>query len=220
LCDPAAFFAAWGRLVESSPREISAFLYVGAGSRPFAQATVVYAGDDTEAATKALSPFTRLPDVAGARAELVPYPSVPLTSGAPHVGQQTALMHTALVTHLDDDLSAKIAVALASGGVQMMQIRSVGGAINDLPSDATAYAHRHQNFSVTAVAERAGAAFDTAWAPLRAHRDGIYLSFESNHLADDIEAAFPPATLTRLRDIKRQWVPEDVLSQNFDIARR
>lgn len=218
LHDPARFLAAWGRTVEAAPREVSAFLYVVAGPRPFAQATVVFAGDDTDAATRALSPFTALPGVVGARAELVPYPAVPLTSGAPHTGQQGAVMHTALVDHLDDDLSARIASALASGDVQMIQIRSVGGAINDIPVDASAYAHRHQNFSVTAVADHVGAAFDAAWEPLRARRDGIYLSFESNHRIDDIDAAFPPATLDQLRAIKREWDPGDVFSQNFDVT--
>jgi len=29
----------------------------------------------------------------------------------------------------------------------MVQIRSVGGAINDVAPGATAYAHRHKNFS-------------------------------------------------------------------------
>lgn len=216
--DPVGFLTAWGRTVEAAPRAVSAFLYVVAGPRPFAQATVVYAGDDTDAATRALSPFTALPGLVGARAELVPYPAVPLTSGAPHSGQQGAVMHTALVDHLDDDLSARIAAALASGVVQMIQIRSVGGVINDIPADATAYAHRHQSFSVTAVAERAGAAFDAAWDPLRERRDGIYLSFESNHRADDIAAAFPPATLARLRQVKHVWDRDDVFSQNFDVT--
>lgn len=178
----------------------------------------MYAGDDTDRATRGLAPFTALPGVVDARAGLVPYPAVPLTSGAPHSGQQAAVMYTALVEHLDDDLDARIAGVLASGGVQMIQIRSVGGAINDLPADATAYAHRDQNFSVTAVADLPGAVFDAAWEPLRARRDGIYLSFESNHRSDDIEAAFPPVTLTRVREIKREWDPDNIFRQNFDVT--
>lgn len=43
ISDVATFLADWGREVETAPREISAFLYIGAGARPFAQATVVYA---------------------------------------------------------------------------------------------------------------------------------------------------------------------------------
>lgn len=218
LRQPVAFLDAWGRAVEAAPREISAFLYVGSGSRPFAQATIVHAGDDTDRAGRAFSPFLQVPGVIDLRADVVPYPAVPLTSAARHSGQQTAVMHTALVDHLDDDLNARITSALSSGGVQMMQVRSLGGAINDVAATATAYAHRHQQFSVTGVAGSPGAAFDDAWEPLRARRDGIYLSFESHHGREDVEAAFPPPTLARLRTIKQQWDPEDVFSQNFDVG--
>ena len=151
---------------------------------------------------------------------MVPYPAVLLTSGAPHVGQQPAVMHTALVEHLDDDLAADIGELLASNGAQMIQIRSAGGAINDVPADATAYAHRAQNFSVTAVADHASQAFDDAWEPIRARRDGIYLSFESNHRPEDIDAAFPAPTLARLRTIKHKWDPDGVFTQNFDATVR
>jgi FAD/FMN-containing dehydrogenase len=218
LQDMPGFLSAWGAAVEAAPREVSAFLYVMAGSRPFAQATVVYAGDDTDLAGRALASFSALPGAVGAHAELVPYPEVPLTSGAPHSGQQQAVMHTGLFRHLDDDLVRRLADLLNSGAVQMVQIRSVGGAINDVDWDATAYAHRDQNFSVTAVADRAGSAFDDAWEPVRTRRDGMYLSFESHHSADDVEAAFPTQTLARLRDTKRAWDPDDVFSQNFDVA--
>ena len=218
--DAPNFLTEWGHHVETAVREVSAFLYIGAGPRPFAQATVVYAGDDAASATRAITPFTELPGVVGARAELVPYPAVPLTTGAPQVGQQPAVMHTALADHLDDDLAADIGTLLASNGAQMVQIRSAGGAINDVPAAATAYAHRHQNFSVTAVADCAGQAFDDAWEPIRARRDGIYLSFESNHRPEDLEAAFPAPTLSRLRAIKHKWDPDGVFTQNFDAGVR
>ncbi|WP_309620579.1 hypothetical protein, partial [Salinibacterium sp.] len=59
----------------------------------------------------------------------------------------------------------------------MVQIRSVGGAINDVSADATAYAHRHQNFSIAVVTSRR----DLAWASVQDVMDGVYLSFESDH---------------------------------------
>lgn len=217
---PGLFLEQWGASVEAAPREISAFLYVGGGTRPFAQATIVYAGDDAAAAARAIEPFVGLPGVAGQRAELVPYPTVPLTSGAPHTGQQSAVMHGGLAGHIDRDLAQRLEVLLSSPGVDMVQIRSAGGAINDVPTDATAYAHRHQNFSVTAVAARPSPSFDVAWAPVRQRMDGMYLSFESHHRPEDVAAAFPPKTLERLRRIKADWDPEDVFSQNFDVSAR
>ncbi|MGO4299068.1 FAD-binding oxidoreductase [Leifsonia sp. RAF41] len=216
--DLASFFVSWGAAVEASPRAISAFLYVGGGPTPFAQATVVYAGSDVNGAQKALTPFAALPGIRGQRAELVPYADVPITMGAPHSGQQTAVTHTGLADHLDLHLSAALASLVDRGALDMLQIRSAGGAINDVDELATAYAHRHQNFSVTGVSASASAAFDDGWAPLRDDMPGIYLSFESNHRPEDIARAFPPATLDKLRRIKSTVDPESVFNQNFDLS--
>jgi FAD/FMN-containing dehydrogenase len=216
--DLAAFLLAWGRTVESAAREVSAFLYLGAGPTPFAQATVVYAGDDVDAAVPELERFVRLPGTAGQRSMVVPYAAVPITSGAPHTGQQRAATHTGLVVHLDDDLSGRMAALLRTGGADMVQIRSVGGAVNDVDPEATAYAHRHQNFSVTAMSMRGGAAFDQAWEPVHARMDGMYLSFESDHRAEAVAEAFPPRTLARLRTLKARFDPDDLFDQNFDVT--
>ena len=135
-----------------------------------------------------------------------------------HAPSHMAFMHGGLAIHLDTDLAGRLAALLRAPGVDMLQIRSAGGAINDTSPDATAYAHRHQNFSVTAVAGSAGAAFDAAWAPVREVLDGLYLSFESTHRPDDLHRAFPPATLERLRRIKGEWDSDDVFSQNFDVG--
>ena len=211
--DLPGFVEQWGQAVEEAPREISAFLYLG-GS--FAQATIVYAGGDADKASKALEPFATLPGVSGGQAQLVPYAAVPLTTEAPHAGQQAARTRTGLAVHLDRATSRRIADL--AGTVEMVQIRSAGGAINDVPADATAYAHRHQNFCITAVYGAGRAALDAAWEPVHEHMDGMYLSFESDHGPSSVSEAFPEATLRRLRLLKTRWDPDQIFTQNFDLT--
>jgi FAD/FMN-containing dehydrogenase len=218
LGDATEFLRLWGDAVENAPREISAFLYLFGGDNPFGQTTVVYAGDDADAATSALTSFLQLPGVAGQRAALVPYAAVPMTTDAPHTGQQSAFTHTGLADHLDQDLATRLAALLAEGSTQMLQIRSVGGAINDVPADATAYAHRHQNFSVTAIAASASARFDAAWHPAHERMTGMYLSFESGRDPGRVLEAFPAETLARLRKLKVAWDPTGLFRQNFDVS--
>jgi FAD/FMN-containing dehydrogenase len=211
--DLPGFLERWGQTVEQAPREISAFLYLGAS---FAQATIVYAGDDADAAAAALEPFTTLPGLAGGQAQRVPYATVPLTTGAPHTGQLSARARSGLALHLDRETSRQ--VALLANVVDMVQIRSAGGAINDVPPDATAYAHRHQNFSVTAVSRAGRAEFDAAWEPVHRRMDGMYLSFESDHRLSSLSEAFPEPTLARLRALKARWDPGHIFTQNFDLT--
>ncbi len=217
----ARFLRDWGVTVEQAPREVSAFLYLFGGEpagRTTAQATVVYAGDDTDAATRALEPFLRFAPVAGHRADLTPYAAVVTPTDAPHSGQQSAWAHTGLADHLDPVLSGRLERLVRDGFGGMVQVRSVGGAVNDVPPEATAYAHRHQNFSVTAVSRHDRAGFDAGWDRVRASMDGIYLSFESDHAPERLLDAFPPATLERLRAVKRAWDPDGIFDQNFDVT--
>lgn len=208
----AAFLQQWGELVESAPRSVSAFLYLGEG---FAQAMIVVATDDEAVASRTLTPFTTLPGIIGQRAQKVPYPAVPLTSGARHTGQQTSRTKSGLLVHLDQQKSEALAALVPH--VQMIQIRSVGGAINDVASTATAYAHRHQNFSITAMAPARHAHVDAAWEPVRELVEGSYLSLQSDPQPDDVLAAFPDPTLTRLRSIKQQWDPDKIFNHGVTL---
>lgn len=210
----APFLRTWGEVVEAAPREISAFLYLMGG---FALATVVYAGDDPDAATRALDPFARVAPLTGQQAALVPYAAVVAPTRAPHTGRQGARAHTGLADHLSGGLPDRLADLTAAGFGDLLQIRSVGGAVNDVPAHATAYAHRHQNFSVTAAAAPSPG-FDRAWDAVRPELDGLYLSFESAFTPDRLAEAFPPATLERLRRIKATVDPDGVFTQNFPVT--
>ena len=211
--DLPGFLEEWGQTVERAPREISAFLDLDG---PIASATVACAADDPTSTTAAMKPFTTLPGLASSEVSTVPYPRLPVTTGDIHRGQQPARARTGLATHLDRDTARRIADY--AGEIEMVQIRSVGGAINDVPADATAYAHRHQNFSVTAVSYAERSALDAAWAPVRACMDGLYLSFESDHTPASVSEAFPEPTLTRLRALKEKWDPDRIFTQNFDLG--
>ncbi|MER6683999.1 FAD-binding oxidoreductase [Streptomyces olivaceoviridis] len=212
----APFLRAWGETVEAAPREISAFLYLMGGG--FALATVVHAGDDPAVAGRDLTPFLSVAPLVGRRAELLPYAAVVTAARAPHRGRQGGRTHSGLAVHLDGELSERLEGLARAGFGELLQIRSVGGAVNDVPADATAYAHRHQNFSITAVAPYASPEFDEAWAAVHPSLDGLYLSFESAFTPERLAEAYPGTTLQRLRDIKRRIDPGNVFHQNFPVA--
>jgi FAD/FMN-containing dehydrogenase len=210
--DVVAFLRRWGETVEAAPRTVSAFLYLmGEG---VALATVVVADENAEAA---LTPFLRVAPLLGRHARLVPYASVVTATHTAQAGQQRARTHSGLAVHLDDTVTGHLADLVEQGFGQLLQIRSAGGAVNDVPADATAYAHRHQNFSITAVAADRAAEFDAAWDKMAPALDGLYLSFESVFTPQRLEQAFPPATLRRLRALKAGLDPDGVFNQNFPV---
>jgi FAD/FMN-containing dehydrogenase len=107
---------------------------------------------------------------------------------------------------------------LESGAVYFFQIRSVGGAVSDVDADATAYANRSANFSVVALGAN-GERLDAIWEEVYEYFTGLYLSFETDLRVERLEDAFPPATLSRLRQLKDRYDPDNMFRDNFNVAR-
>ena len=105
-----------------------------------------------------------------------------------------------------------------SGATYFFQLRAVGGAVHDVPTDATAFAHRSAEFSVVAFGSNRRHTNDR-WSELIApHTSGAYLSFETEQGVEQVEAAFPAATLARLRELKGRLDPGNLFSDNANIA--
>ncbi|HEX3492788.1 MAG TPA: LLM class flavin-dependent oxidoreductase [Streptosporangiaceae bacterium] len=221
--DPAALLERWGKLVEAAPRELTSFLYVFAGqpgSPPAAQAMTVWAGDDTDAAVSALTPLLSAGPVVQQQAQLLPYAAIVAPHDATHYGAPAEpLFSNGFAVHLTPELNEGLAAGLHSRAAPSVAIRAIGGAVNDVDPDATAFAHRHQNFNVASIGtspER----FYRHWDELRRHLDGLYLSFETDQRPERLHDAFPGDTLTRLRELKAAYDPDNVFRQNFPIEWR
>ncbi len=215
----AGLLERWAQIVEQSPRELTSFLtIVQSGGLPTAQLTTVYAGDDVKAATDALTPLLGAGPLLDEQAQLVPYAAIVAPQGGAHTGGSAApAFRSGLVDHITAGGAQALMALLRSGDAPLIQIRAVGGAINDIYPRATAYAHRHQNFSVVAV----GASLDLlnrVWdAQIGPHLDGLYLSFDTDRRPERLLDAFPAQTLDRLRALKAQYDPENVFDRNFAI---
>lgn len=185
-------------------------------------AMIAYAGKPEDAA-KALAPFRAL---AAPIADLVgpaPYSSlfIPEERAAISIGSR-------FIDHMDVALARKMLHALehTDAPMKMLQIRVLGGAAGRVPVEATAFAHRNSQALV---------AFLSMYAPLPAEVEtqnrwvadaiaavtpegsGAYVNFVGKEGKAGLEAAYPPATLARLRAIKAKYDPDNLfrLNQNF-----
>lgn len=218
--DTAQALTRWGYRIEQSPRELTSFLnLVVQQGAPIIQLYSVFAGDDTEAAIEALTPLLEIAPVLDQQAQLVPYPAIVAPQGGIHTGGSDYAVRAGLAEHLDETTGSGIAALMATGESSWLQIRAVGGAVNDLPADATAYAHRTQNFSVNAVGRRSIDRLSEVWDEhVYPHMNGLYLSFDTDPRQERIHDAFPEPTFTRLRELKAKYDPDNVFRQNFAIT--
>jgi alkanesulfonate monooxygenase SsuD/methylene tetrahydromethanopterin reductase-like flavin-dependent oxidoreductase (luciferase family)/FAD/FMN-containing dehydrogenase len=211
----------WGEVVEAAPRELTSFLYALAqgGAPPIVRLVNVYAGDAADAAVDALRPLLEIGRLLDQQTRLVPYATViPAHDNRHYGGQSRPLISNGFTAHVTAELATQLADGLHSRVAPWLAIRAVGGAVNDVHPAATAFAHRHQNFNVSSVGLGSTEDdFRAHWDGLRPRLDGLYLSFETDQRPERMHDAFPTETLSKLRDLKARYDPDNVFNQNFPI---
>jgi alkanesulfonate monooxygenase SsuD/methylene tetrahydromethanopterin reductase-like flavin-dependent oxidoreductase (luciferase family)/FAD/FMN-containing dehydrogenase len=216
--DSAALLRGWGATVEAAPRELTSFLSL-APQQGVTQLQTVVATNDIQLAINALTPLFDIAPLLDQQAQLVPYAAVvPPHGGAHDGGSAEPAFRSGLVNHLTAEVAAATAALAASGDAPLIQIRQVGGAINDLEPMTTAYAHRTQNFCLGAVGftlPDLNRRWDADVQPLM---QGRYLSGDTDTRPERLHDAFPGPTLDRLRALKAVYDPDNVFNQNSPIA--
>lgn len=220
VSDPAAFIEHWSALMDTAPRELTTFIFldrtptVGVVAQIFA----MWANDDSDTAIIYLERLLNLGDPLQQQAHLMPYSQVMAPTHQRHTGQQTIHVRNGYLTSTSASSAAAVAAMLTHDGVMRVELRSVGGAINDLPSNATAFAHRSASVHVTTwfypgdIAEH-----DNTWATWEHHRTGMYAGYSSDTRIERLTDAYPGDTLTRLTALKHQWDPDHLFRSGLAI---
>ena len=210
-----AFLHAWSDLMAEAPRSLSTAMFlVPNGGTLVAQLTAVVADEDEAALYGALRPLQEMGRVLDEQAQMAPYSALVSTAHLhTNVGQQQSTTTNGLFDALDRHRSrALMDVAGHRNGV-LVQLRSVGGAVNDVDPDETAYAHRHQSVLATATVFPPGLRqhLNQAWASAGRFADGAYANFESNPDRRTLAHAFPGETGRRLGELRSRLDPDGVL---------
>ena len=217
----AGFLEEWGATVEAAPRDLTSFLIMGRprrGQPMIAQTMTMIASDQPETIIDRLQPLANIAPMYDQSIVITSYANVMANASAQdHNGQGEPVTRSGLINHITPEFAAAAERFIQSGVTYFFQIRSVGGAVSDVPSDATAYANRAANFSVITFGPNL-ARMNAAWDELSEHFDGLYLSFETDQRPERLAEAFPGATLDRLRILKSTYDPDNVFRDNFNIV--
>jgi hypothetical protein len=104
-------------------------------------------------------------------------------------------------------------------------VRYLGGAFARIDPDATAFAIRDREVMLFRVvmlppdaAPELVVAAEAPWQPMRARITSTYGNFVENADPAQLPLLYPPATLERLRAVKRAFDPDNVLARNHNIV--
>ena len=219
--DTAAFLQAWGDWVVDSPRDVTSFLILGAprpGQPPIAQVMAVVDSDDPDTVLARLQPLAEVAPLVAQDVRITSYRAIISNADdTSHAAEGEPTARSGLIGRITPEFARDAARFLESGATYFFQLRAVGGAVHDVPADATAFAHRSSEFSLVAFGStrhQTNARWNEFIGP---HLDGAYLSFDTEQGGEQVEAAFPPATLARLREIKGRVDPENLFRDNANV---
>ena len=214
----------WRDTMRSAPEELTTMLVTvpsnpAFGNMPDAiHIMFCYAGDDESAASRAIAPLLALGEPVQHTLQRAPYADMLEDAHAPHGIR--IVVKNAFFNELSEDVIA----AIIANKSHIMQIRSVGGAMNRVASDATAFAHRASEALIVApvflppnATDADVAAALEPWHRLASHSNGAYVSFFSESTPEEIHTAYPAETYSRLAALKKQYDPGNLFSQNFNI---
>jgi FAD/FMN-containing dehydrogenase len=138
-----------------------------------------------------------------------------------------AVARTMFTDHFDASTARTVIEHLnqSDASMRVAQIRVLGGALNRVPNDATAFAHRDRNYLINVAAFYEGpddmpARLD--WverfsAVLNGGDQAGYVGFLADEGADRVRAAYPGGTWDRLRQVKAKYDPDNFFRRNQNI---
>jgi FAD/FMN-containing dehydrogenase len=226
--EAGAVLHGWAEYLRTATEELTSTVAVAnplAGG-PEAQVEIYVAvdGNDPERAAQAIDPIRRLGTVIGDDVALRSYEDTLEEGAVPPPGLRFVPRSAFVDTESVPDVLQILAEVRASEGSPFITVRSVGGAVSQVPADATAYAHRQAELMVVTlvagpqpVVEAARPALEALWDRLAPHVNGAYANFHAPATVDDVAAIYPAKTYQRLAMVKRRYDPGNLFARNHNV---
>jgi FAD/FMN-containing dehydrogenase len=204
----------WAEHLAQAPRRLStAAMIMSSGRQAILSLTAVYAGTDAGRARRAVMPLLKTGALLDQNIQRAPYAALVSTAHLhPNLGQQPTSTTNGLLPTMTPGAAQAITAAVTGPRPALMQLRSVGGAVNDVAADATAYAHRNSAVLVigTVFPPRDRTELDDIWRPVGAYTRGAYANFESRLDAAAFRRFYPGPTGDRVLAIWRRHDPDGI----------
>lgn len=220
--DLVGFVENWGEFMRSAPRELTSFLMIHAHQgNAFITTQNIWWGTDLEKAKPCLEKYLSLGRVIDHAERIAPYPGIVVGGRHANTGQQRITMRNGLIDRIDRNAGEALREVMCSRITLVGELRSAGGAVNDIDADATAYPHRHQEAMIAFWCYPAeDAEVDKAWAPVQSISSGMYGFYSSDTRPSAAKLCWPGETGKRLQGIVEDVDPAGVFTDGLSVSRK
>lgn len=214
-----------------APRELTASYMDVPAMDPSAPAgasiTACWAGDDVDAARAVLAPLLALDGVTEIECDARPYPEIlmEMPEMDPEQPMPGFIGGNTLARELTDELIDRLARFREANAASIIFLRSLGGAFGDVAQDDSPFPARDATWFVMAGAFDVPGLVDDAarteilasWDAIAALGSGFYGNFTDSTDASLVGVMFPPAVMTRLAAVKREWDAANQFRRNHNV---
>lgn len=219
-----ALLKGWGDHMRRADEALTTIVNIipSSGDTPsVALVTCCYAGDNERAAIKAIDPLRQLGSLLEDTITQKSYFEI-LAEGDAPPGVKI-VVNNIFVEIFTDELIETIVAAKRAMPDLVLQLRSLGGAMNRIAPDATAFPYRASEvmllsliFLPPAISEEKEKEALKPWNTIASFGTGVYSNFFSNP-NKDLSGMYPKATYDRLAGIKKIYDPKNIFNQNYNV---
>ncbi|MEO1771128.1 MULTISPECIES: FAD-binding oxidoreductase [Enterococcus] len=212
-----AFIEAWHQWFDTSSTKLTSILLLNAGDDDtiVAQGRNFWYGDDSSQSREVFEKANKLGEVLEENQKSMEYSDFVRAQHTPLEGKNTAYGRNILVKHISENVAKEIQYLLDKPFVYGVELRSLGGAVNQPTSYFNAWSYRQEEIMIAYwfdknYAEEANNLFQ----PFLQFGTGIYGAYSSDESSTETHHVWKGEAAEKLRALNKRYDPNQLFTQN------
>lgn len=217
VTDLPAFLKEWHQWFDQATSRLSSILLLNRGAEGaiVIQGKNFWYGAESSEAKAVLTKASELAPVIEEQSTPMDYSDFVKPENAPLEGKNTAYGKNTLVKELPLDIVEKIEQLLDYPFVYGVELRSLGGAVNEQAADFNAWPTREAEILIAYwVNNQHANESNEFFQPILDYGQGIYGSYSSDKSMEETNRVWPPAAAEKLRVLNQKYDSNNLFTQN------
>lgn len=220
VSDLFSFIQGWHHWFKTASNKLTSTLFLNKGpdQKITVQTRNFWYGEETSEAKNVLEQALQLAEVSTTTEILMNYSDFFPDEHARIEGKNPAFGKNTLVTHIPQEIAAEIEKLLEPSFVYGVELRALGGAVNEKTADFNAWPFREAEIMIAYFVNKEYS--DEAiplFQPIQEFGQGVYGAYSSDTRQAENTRVWPGATGKKIKEVKEKYDPMNLFDQNREL---